>query len=100
MKVIIKSLVCLFQIKLLLRPTPLMTLDHKFFPFWTCSFSRFIKHIKKEIFISIGCTILINEYCLFRVLPRECFVYVVHAASLAIFALFFMNIQVQQVGFR
>lgn len=30
----------------------------------------------------------------YRVLPRECFVYVVHAASLAIFALFFMNIQV------
>ena len=31
---------------------------------------------------------------LFRVLPRECFVYIVHAAALAIFATFFMNVQV------
>jgi len=30
----------------------------------------------------------------YRVLPRECFVYIVHAAALAIFAAFFMNIQV------
>ena len=75
-------------------PTPLMTLDHKRFPFLD-SFSRFIRFIKKGIFNLVGCTILINEYYLFRVLPRECFVYVVHAASLAIFALFFMNIQVK-----
>jgi len=30
----------------------------------------------------------------YRVLPRECFVYIVHAAALAIFATFFMNVQV------
>lgn len=30
----------------------------------------------------------------YRVLPRECFVYVVHSAALAIFAGFFMNVQV------
>lgn len=30
----------------------------------------------------------------YRVLPRECFVFVVHAAALALFALFFMNVQV------
>jgi len=30
----------------------------------------------------------------YRLLPRECFVYVVHASFLAIFALFFMHVQV------